>query len=105
MQSTAHERPARTCDEGDAVKTCAGVTRGTRLTGVAMSDDDYFLFTCEKVWTLFEDGRALLTRAIEAKNAGDEGAVEAVAHRIDLNQVKRRLLLARVYDMARPSAG
>jgi len=70
-----------------------------------MSDDDYFLFTCEKLWKLSDEGRALLTRAIGAKNAGDEDTVHEIADRIDLNHVKRRLLLSRVQDIAQPSAG
>ena len=32
-----------------------------------MSDDDYFLFTCEKLWKLSEEGNALLTRVANAQ--------------------------------------
>jgi hypothetical protein len=70
-----------------------------------MSDDDYFLFTCEKLWRLSEDGKALLTRAIEARDAGDEDTAHEIADRIDLNHVKRRLLLSRAQDMAQACAG
>jgi hypothetical protein len=65
-----------------------------------MSDDDYFLFTCEKLWTLCEEGNALLTRSIQASDANDEQAVHETADRIDLNHMKRRLLLLRVQDIA-----
>ena len=50
-----------------------------------MSDDEYFLVTCEKVWRLSQDGKALLTRAANACDAGDEDAIHDLAHRIDLN--------------------
>ena len=65
-----------------------------------MNDNDYFLFTCEKLWTLSEEGRALLTRATQVRDAGDELAIEEIADQLDLNHVKRRLLLCRVQDMA-----
>jgi hypothetical protein len=69
-----------------------------------MSDDDDFLFTCEKLWTLCEEGTELLTRVIQAREASNEGAVNETADRIDLNHVKRRLLLLRVQDIAQHSA-
>ena len=65
-----------------------------------MSDDEYFLVTCEKVWRLSQDGKALLTRAAKAGDAGDEDAIHDLAHTIDLNHVKRRLLLMRAQDLA-----
>ena len=70
-----------------------------------MNDNDYFLFTCEKLWSLSEERKTLLTRATEAKNADNEDTAYEIADRIDLNHVKRRLLLSRVQDMAQPSAG
>jgi hypothetical protein len=69
-----------------------------------MSDDDYFLFTCEKLWTLSEERNALLTRVTHARKASDEEALNEAADRIDLNDVKRRLLLLRVQDIAHQSA-
>jgi len=66
---------------------------------MTMNDDEYFLFTCEKIWGLSEEGRALLTRAADANIAGDEDTGHEIADRIDLNHVKRRLLLLRVQDM------
>jgi hypothetical protein len=68
-----------------------------------MSDDD-FLFTCEKLWTLCEEGNALLTRSNQASDANDEQAIHEAAARIDLNHVKRRLLLLRVHDIAQQGA-
>jgi hypothetical protein len=70
-----------------------------------MNDSDYFLFTCEKIWKLSEEGTTLLARATEAKDTGDEHAVDEIADRIDLNHVKRRLLLSRAQDMAQACAG
>jgi len=70
-----------------------------------MNDDEYFLFTCEKIWGLSEEGRALLTRAADANIAGDEDTVHQIADRIDLNHVKRRLILLRVQDMAQACTG
>jgi hypothetical protein len=69
-----------------------------------MSDDDYFLCTCEKLWTLSKEGRALLTRVIQARDAGDEDTRHDLADRIDLNSAKRRLLLLRVQDIAQQGA-
>ena len=57
-----------------------------------MSDDEYFLVTCEKLWRLSQDRKTLLTRAARAGDAGDEDANQDLADRIDLNHVKRRLL-------------
>jgi hypothetical protein len=70
-----------------------------------MNDNDYFLFTCEKIGKLSEEGATLLARATEAKDTGDEHAVDEIADRIDLNHVKRRLLLSRAQDMAQACAG
>ena len=69
-----------------------------------MSDDEYFLVTCEKVWKLSQDGKVLLTRAAKSGEAGDEDAIHDLADRIDLNNAKRRLLLLRVQDIAQQGA-
>ncbi len=69
-----------------------------------MSEDDFFLFTCEKLWKLSEEGDALLTRVTHARDAGDEAAVDETVERIDLNDVKRRLLLLRVHGLAQQGA-
>jgi hypothetical protein len=54
-----------------------------------MSDDEYFLFTCEKVWRLSEEERALPTQA-------DHGRIDA--------PTKRRALMVHVHEMTRPLA-
>jgi hypothetical protein len=69
-----------------------------------MNNDDDFLFTCEKLWKLSEEGNALLTRVAQARDASDDDAVHETAARIDLNHVKRRLLLLRVHDIAQQGA-
>ena len=77
--------------------------------------DDEFLALCESIWMLAAEGEALQTQAAEAKRlantvrrsmAHDLGIsrgptiCDEIADRIELNQVKRRLLLSRVQDIA-----
>ena len=64
-----------------------------------MSDDDYFLLVCEKLWSSSEEGNALMTRAAQLK-AGDENATGEIADAIDRNHVEQRLLLLRAHEMA-----
>jgi hypothetical protein len=64
-----------------------------------MSNDE-FLATCETLWRLSDEEKALQTRATEAKNAGDEGALNETTDRIDLNLWKRQFFLLRARDMA-----
>jgi hypothetical protein len=54
-----------------------------------MSDDEYFLFVCEKVWRLSEEERAFPTQA-------DQGSLDA--------PTKRRALMVRIREMTRPLA-
>ena len=78
--------------------------------------DDEFLALCEHLWMLAAEGEGLQTQAAEAKGlskspgrrsmARDLGIArgptvgDLIADRIELNLVKRRLLLSRVQDMA-----
>ena len=43
-----------------------------------MSDDEYFLVTCEKVWRLSQDGKALLTRAQDLAQTGHESRLSDI---------------------------
>ena len=69
-----------------------------------MSDDEDFLVTCENLWRLSEDGKALLTQAAKFGDATDDDAMHDLADRIDLNHVKRRLVLMRAQDLAQSAA-
>ena len=67
-----------------------------------MTDHEAFLFLCEKVWGLSEEGKLLSAQAAQARLTDDQGEVEDLAERIDLNQVDRRLLMARILEAAQP---
>jgi hypothetical protein len=66
-----------------------------------MSNDDYFLLICEKLWRSSAERRELLTRAAQLKDdTGDENATGEIADAIDRNHVEQRLLLMRAHEMA-----
>ena len=67
-----------------------------------MTDDGSFLFLCEKVWGLSEEEKRLSAQAARARLPDDQGGVEDLADRIDLNRVDRRLCMARLLELARP---
>jgi hypothetical protein len=56
---------------------------------MTMSDDEYFLFVCEKVWRLSEEEGVFPTQA-------DQGSIDA--------PTKRRALMLRIREMTRPLA-
>jgi len=68
------------------------------------SYDELFLTLCERYWVLSKDQVALLTRAAEARRAGDQDAMEEVAEALDDHEAERRLLLYRIYELADPAA-
>ena len=53
---------------------------------------------------LSKDHVALLTRAAEARRAGDQDAMEEIAEALDDHEAERRLLLYRIYELADPAA-
>jgi hypothetical protein len=69
-----------------------------------MSDDEDFLITCENLWTLSEDGKALLTQVAKFGDAPDEDAIHNLVDRIDLDHVKQRLVLTHAQDLAQSVA-
>jgi hypothetical protein len=84
-------------------------------------NDDEFLAICETVWMLAQEEKALQARAARSRADRDKASssylsllaaaaaeAESVRHagdetadRIELNRLKRRLLLLRVQDMAK----
>ena len=64
-----------------------------------MPDDESFLFLCERVWGLSLERKLL---SAQARLTDGQGEVEDLADQIDLNQVDRRLLMARILETAQP---
>jgi hypothetical protein len=67
-----------------------------------MTDDDAFLFLCEKVRGLSEEGKLLSAQAAQARLGDDPDGVDDLADRIDLNRVERRLSMARLLEVTQP---
>jgi len=67
-------------------------------------DDELFLTLCERYSVVSNDQVALLTRAADARRAGDQDAMEEIAEALDDNEAERRLLLYRIYELADPAA-
>jgi hypothetical protein len=67
-----------------------------------MTDHEVFLFLCEKVWGLSEEGKLLSAQAAQARLTDDPDVLDDLADRIDLNRVERRLSMARLLEVAQP---
>ena len=67
-------------------------------------DDELFLTLCERYSVLSKNRVPLLTRAAEARRAGDQDAMEEIAEALDDHEAERRLLLCRIYELADPAA-
>ena len=64
------------------------------------SEEELFLALCQHYAEVLNEHAALLTRAADARSAGDQDALEEIADAIDDHEAKRRLLLCRIYEMA-----
>ena len=60
--------------------------------------EDFFLVLCERLFALSLEQAALLTRATEARNKGDQDTLDETAEAIEANTVERRLVLWRLYE-------
>src|SRR5215217_1632336 len=67
------------------------------------SDDELFLTLCERYAVVSKNHVALLTRAADARRAGDQDAMEEIADALDDHEAERRLLLCRIYELADPA--
>src|SRR5215217_6073155 len=67
-------------------------------------DDELFLTLCERYSVVSNDQVALVTRAADARRAGDQDAMEEIAEALDDHEAERRLLLCRIYELADPAA-
>jgi len=62
--------------------------------------EDSFLVLCEGLFALSLEQAALLTRTTEARDKGDQDAVDEIAEQIEANTVERRIVLWRLQEMA-----